>query len=66
MKILKSRCPKIDPCDTHAIMSYEKLKKVPILVLCLRIFRSSKRIFKLILSRLNASNFAISKSWVIQ
>ena len=55
MKMLKSKGPKIDPCGIPVIMSYQELKEQPILVLCLRLFRWSKILFKLILSRPDAS-----------
>ena len=77
--MLKSRVPKIDPCDVPVIMSYQELKEEPILFLfydyfssqkmtkslmenlnfC-AVFRQSKRIFKLNLSRLYASNLKVS------
>ena len=66
MKMLISRGLKIDPCSIPATMFYQELKEEPILVLCLRLFTKSKRIFKPILFRPYASNFAISKPWGIQ
>ena len=53
--MLKSKGPKTDPCGIPVVISYQELKEQPILVLCLRLFRWSKILFKLILSRPDAS-----------
>ena len=49
MKMLESKGPKIDPCGISVIMTIPRAKRT-ILVLCFRLFRRSKRVFKLILS----------------